>query len=190
MRRLCLVRHAPTHAKAMVGWTDLPADCSDLGAFDRLRQTLPAQASLVSSDLVRAMATADRLPAQTRLAPHPGLREIHFGDWEMRAFAEIEAEDPQRLRAFWDEPGEVRPPGGESWSMLTARVIAALEDLLASTTGDLIAVSHFGPIIAAIQRAEGLSPIQAFAHRIDNLSMTEIAIDGGDWRLIRANHRP
>ena len=28
MTRFWLVRHGPTHAKTMVGWTDLPADLS------------------------------------------------------------------------------------------------------------------------------------------------------------------
>jgi len=33
MTTLWLVRHGPTHAKAMIGWTDLPADLSDAGAI-------------------------------------------------------------------------------------------------------------------------------------------------------------
>ena len=188
MRTLYLIRHAPTHAKAMVGWTDLPGDCSDAAAFARLAALLPATATLVSSDLARAIATADalRLPAP-RLRHHPGLREIHFGAWEGRTYAEVEAEDAT-IRAFWDRPGDVAPPGGESWDGLTARVHRALDDLLAGTTGDLVAVSHFGAILTAIQRAAGLTPLQAFAQKIDNLSLTEIAIDAEGWRLVRANH--
>ncbi|MCX8953857.1 histidine phosphatase family protein, partial [Ruegeria sp. NA] len=36
MTRLHLVRHGPTHAKTMVGWSDLPADLSDTAALRRL----------------------------------------------------------------------------------------------------------------------------------------------------------
>ena len=36
MTRLWWVRHGPTHAKAMVGWRDLPADLSDTAALARL----------------------------------------------------------------------------------------------------------------------------------------------------------
>lgn len=188
MRTLYLIRHAPTHAKAMVGWTDLPGDCSDTAAFARLAALLPQGATLVSSDLARAVATADALalPAP-RLPHHPGLREIHFGAWEMRTYAEVEAEDAT-IRAFWDRPGEVAPPGGESWNALAARVHAALDDLLARTAGDLVAVSHFGAILTAIQRATGQNALQTFAQKIDNLSLTEIAIDAAGWRLVRANH--
>ena len=58
MTTLWLVRHGPTHAKAMIGWTDLPADLSDAGAIARLRAALP-DAPIVSSDLIRAVTTAD-----------------------------------------------------------------------------------------------------------------------------------
>lgn len=190
MRRLCLVRHAPTHAKAMVGWTDLPADCSDQAAFGRLAAALPPGAALVSSDLIRAVATADGLGLPQRLPPHPGLREMHFGAWEMRTFAEIEAEEPDRIRAFWENPGEVSAPGGESWNALAARVRAALEQLLARVPGDLVVVSHFGPILATWAEAEGLAPDQAFAQRIDNLSLTEIAIGPRGWRTVSVNRLP
>jgi alpha-ribazole phosphatase len=36
MTRFWLVRHGPTHAKAMVGWSDLPADLSDTAALSRV----------------------------------------------------------------------------------------------------------------------------------------------------------
>ena len=189
MTRLFLVRHAPTHAKSMVGWSDLPADCSDECAFNRLDAVLPQGAVLVSSDLSRAVATADRLGLARRRLPHvPGLREMHFGAWELRAFAEIEAEAPDHIRAFWDRPGDIAPPGGESWNALAGRVTAALDALAAQVAGDLVVVSHFGPIVAAIQRAEGLSAVAAFGHRIENLSVTEIEVTGSNWLLVRANH--
>jgi broad specificity phosphatase PhoE len=41
MSRIWLVRHGPTHAKGMVGWTDLPADLSDGAALARLNAHLP-----------------------------------------------------------------------------------------------------------------------------------------------------
>jgi broad specificity phosphatase PhoE len=189
VRRLFLVRHAPTHAKSMVGWSDLAADCSDAAGFARLDALLPREAMLVSSDLSRAVATADHLGAGRRRLPHvPDLREMNFGAWELRGFAEIEAEAPEHIRAFWESPGDICAPGGESWNALAGRVWAALDRLLVAETGDLVVVSHFGPIVAAIQRADGLTPEVAFAHRIDNLSVTEIAVAGGSWRLKRANH--
>lgn len=189
--RLHLVRHGPTHAKSMVGWTDLPADLSDTEALARLSDHLPLNAPLISSDLSRAVATADALahPSRHRLPHDPALRELHFGAWEMRGFAEVEAEDPERIRAFWERPGDVRPPGGESWNEVLARVGAAL-DRLAPHGPELIVVCHFGAILAAMQLCLRLTAEQAFSHRIDNLSVTELRLGRDGWDEIRVNHRP
>ncbi len=184
MTRLHLVRHGPTHAKAMVGWSDIPADLSDSSALARLSAHLPAQALVVSSDLGRAIATADAIQGARPRLPHlADLREINFGAWEMRRFADIEAEDPTRLRAFWETPGDVRAPGGETWNQMRARVDAAIDRLTALHPGDLIVVAHFGAILSQIQRAENLSASAAFAHRIDNLSVSEITRRDGGWQV-------
>ncbi len=187
MTRFWLVRHGPTHAKTMIGWTDLPADLSDTAALARLDAHLPAQAPVISSDLSRALATAAALPGRPRLPPDPALREIHFGAWEARGFAEVEAEDPALLRAFWDSPGDIRPPGGESWNDLSVRTLAALTRLQ-GTAPDVIVVCHFGPILAALQHAAGIPALQAFAHRIDNLSVTSLTLSPGQVHAI--NHLP
>jgi broad specificity phosphatase PhoE len=171
----------------MVGWSDLPADLSDTAALARLNAHLPQDAPVVSSDLARAIATADALAPRRRLPHDPALREIHFGQWELRTFAEVEAEDPARIGAFWDQPGQIRPPGGESWNDLAERTHAAL-DRLHGTASDIIIVAHFGPILAALQRATGHSALQVFAHKIDNLSVTALTLDPPQVHAV--NHRP
>lgn len=186
MTRIWLVRHGPTHAKSMVGWTDLVADLSDHAALARLDAHLP-NVPVISSDLIRAVATADTLANRLRLPHDPALREMNFGAWEMRRFDEIEAETPDHIRAFWETPGDVCPPQGESWHQMAARVEGALQRL--SHFPEVIVVAHFGPIVAAIQLAERLSPSEAFAHRIDNLSVT--CLDFGETpRAISINHIP
>lgn len=191
MSRLFLVRHGPTHAKSMVGWSDLPADLSDTAALARLHDFLPSEALVVSSDLRRAIHTADAIQGdRLRLEHHRDLREIHFGAWELRTWAEIDAEDPERIRAYWETPGDVRPPGGESWNEVTARVDRAIDHLLQIHAGrDLIVVGHFGMILTQIQRAERLTAEEAFSHRIDNLSVTEIHTRP-DWKAPLINHIP
>lgn len=192
MTRLYLVRHGPTHAKSMVGWSDLPADLSDTAALARLSAALPGDATVISSDLVRAVATADAIQgARPRLPHDAGLREMNFGTWELRRFKEIEAEDPARIRAFWETPGKVRPPQGESWDDLRARADAAIDTLVARHPGiDLVVVAHFGLILSQYQRALGLSATEAFGQKIDNLSLTELHREGAGWRLGRINHCP
>ena len=136
--------------------------------------------------------TADAIQAHRPRLPHdPELREIHFGDWELKSFREIEATDPERIRAYWETPGDVRPPGGESWHDTAARVNRAIDRLIAAHCGrNIVVVAHFGMILTQIQRADNLTAAQAFSHRIDNLSVTTIAIRPDGWALGHVNHNP
>lgn len=192
MTRLHLVRHGPTHAKGMVGWSDLPADLSDQAALDRLSAALPDSALLVSSDLARAVQTADALAGRRTRLPHDrALREMHFGAWELRRHAEIEAEDPDRIRAFWERPGATRPPGGENWHELSARVDAAIDAMIAAYPGaDLIVVAHFGVILTQVQRALRLPPDRAFAQHIAPLSLTCLTRTAAGWEAGPINRKP
>ncbi len=173
----------------MVGWSDLSADLSDVAALRRISAALPEDAPVVSSTLLRAIATADAIAGPRARLPHePDLREMNFGAWELRAHAEIEAEDPARIRAFWEEPDAVRPPGGELWSEMAARVEAAALRLLASHPR-LVIVAHFGPILSQAARAAGWTGPEIFARRVDPLSVTRIAY-GPTRRLAAINHVP
>ncbi|MDC0739011.1 histidine phosphatase family protein [Cognatishimia sp. SS12] len=187
MSRLFLVRHGPTHAKTMVGWSDLPADLSDHAALARLEAALPADALVVSSDLIRARSTADAIQARRKRLPHSAdLREIHFGAWEMQRFDDVDDQD--HIRRFWEEPGDIAAPGGESWNIFAARTNDAIDALRHAHSGqDLVIVAHFGVIITQIQRALGLSAYDAFGHKIDNLSLTEIHTTP-NWAAPRINH--
>ncbi len=176
----------------MVGWSDLPADLSDREAIERLHDHLPSAAVVVSSDLSRAADTASAIQGTRLRLPHRrGLREINFGSWELRPFAEIEAEDPELAFTYWDNPGDVRPPDGESWNEVCARVNTTIDSLIADHNGqDLIVVAHFGVILTQVQRALDVDAQQAFSHRIDNLSVTEITRYGDVWSVERINHCP
>ena len=174
----------------MVGWSDLPADLSDTAQLARLEAALPGDALVISSDLIRARSTADAIQgARTRLPDDPALREIHFGAWELATWDSVD--DPARLRAFWDTPGKVTAPGGESWDSVSARVNGAVARLCAAHPGrDIVAVAHFGAILTQVQIARGLSAYDTFAHKIDNLSLTEITQHPGGWQAGRINHLP
>lgn len=190
MSRIFWVRHGPTHANAMVGWSDIPADLSDTARLARLSAHLPEDALVISSDLSRARATADTIAGnRLRLPDDPDLREIHFGAWELQAFDAIT--DQTRLRAFWEQPGEIRAPGGESWHEVSARVARAAARLRAAHPGcDIIAVAHMGVILTQIQAALRLTAYEAFVHRIDNLSVTELHWAGDGWQAHAINHLP
>lgn len=104
-------------------------------AFDRV----------VSSDLARALAPAERIAA-ARALPHDvdaGWRELDFGAWTGLAPAQVDAGAYAR---FWDDPDVDAPPGGERWSQLRKRVGAALAQVAASS----LVVTHGGAMRAAL----------------------------------------
>ncbi|MEM9796751.1 MAG: histidine phosphatase family protein [Pseudomonadota bacterium] len=178
MTRLWLVRHGPTHAKTLVGHTDLPADLSDTAALARLTEALPP-APIVSSDLIRTVTTADAIAGtRPRLPPDRDFREFHYGAWENRPFEDF---DGPLSRAFFERPGDVRPPGGESWHDVARRVEAALARH--AHRDELIVICHFGVILILWSIAEGLAPEDALAQPVDPLSLTRI-----DWGSAPKGH--
>jgi len=175
MSTLWLIRHGPTHRSGMHGWNDIPADLSDTAALARLSASLPQGVPVISSDLIRARATADAVQAnRPRLNDDPSLREMHFGDWEGKEFDEVWESTPELSKKLWDEPGDTSPPGGESWNALRARVDTGIDALMAAHPGGLIAVAHFGVILTQVQRATGETSKEIFQRKVRNLSLTEI----------------
>lgn len=192
MSDIFMVRHGPTHARCLVGWSDLPADLSDTGAIARLEAYLPSDALIVSSDLTRAVTTADAIQGLRRREDHhAGLRELHFGTWELRDGAELAAEDPERYAAFWEHPGDVRPPGGETWAELSTRVSAALDGLWAAADGrPLVAVAHMGAIMTQLERALDVPPRDVFQQPIEPLSVTRFRPGTAGLDVFEINHCP
>ncbi len=192
MTRFWWVRHGPTHRNGLVGWTDVPADLSDTAAIQRLNSHLPADAVVVSSDLLRSIATADAITDRRERLPHaPELREIHFGDWEDLTYSEAEALDAELAHEYWSNPGHIAPPNGESWHQAADRVSKAVDRLAEAHQGsDVIVVAHFGVILTQLQRITGMDPKSAISFKIDNLSVTGLEHMGDAWRVLGVNHKP
>ncbi len=188
MTRFWWVRHGPTHERAFCGWRDVPADLSDTAAVARLAAYLPGGAPVISSDLLRARQTAAAIAGpRARLPDDPRLREFHFGDWDGQTFDQVSATDPDLSRAYWEEPGDITPPGGESWNTAATRVNAAVLTLR-NTAPDLILVAHFGVILSQLAPALNQDPAEVLGQRIDNLSVTCLRHDGTRWQAEVINH--
>lgn len=184
------VRHAPTHEAGFVGWRDVTADLSDADQIARLSAYLPGDGVIVSSDLRRAVATADVIEQGRERLPHAAkLREFNFGDWDGLTFGQVAARDAELSRAYWEAPGDTAPPNGESWNDVAARLAAFVGPMNARFAGrNIIAVAHIGVIMTQIQVAGSLSAAQAVAHKIDNYSVTRLHWHGDGWSIGAINH--
>ena len=185
------VRHGPTHQKTFVGWRDVAADLSDTEQISRVDQFLPQNAVIVSSDLRRSVDTATAIQAGRKRLPHAaGLRELNFGAWDGHAFDAIAQRWPDLSRKYWETPGDVAPPGGESWNTAARRVCVVVDHLARQSFEHVIVVAHIGVILTQVQRALGCTPAEVIGQKIDNISITEIDCTGPHARIVRTNHAP
>lgn len=203
------VRHAPVTVNEgrIYGSGDLPCDTDDPDLYAGIASFLPPDALLVTSHLMRTHQTADAIKAAGLSMPErievTDLGEQSFGDWQGAYYADIEKTDPRIVHDYWLCPAHYRPPGGESFVDLTARVAPAIERISEEHPGKhIIAVAHGGTIRAALSIALGMDPERALSFTIDNCSVTRIdrIETGGDdprpgsghlgWRTVLVNRLP
>jgi broad specificity phosphatase PhoE len=184
------VRHGPTHQKTFTGWRDVPADLSNQRAITRLISYLPKDALIVSSDLDRAVSTADILQGNRKRLPNdPALREFHFGTWDGVHFETVADWHPELSRDYWEKPGNHRPPGGESWNQSAVRVATTVRRIeLTYPSSNIIAVAHFGVILTQLQAVLGITASEVLSYKIDNLSVT--TLDALSSKALKTNYSP
>lgn len=78
------------------------------------------------------------------------LREIDLGPWEGKLYAQIESEQPEAFRHFWQEPHLFNVSGAETFGQLQQRAIKAISGIKsAPQTGHVAIVSH-GALIKSL----------------------------------------
>jgi probable phosphoglycerate mutase len=100
--------------------------------------------AVVTSTRRRTVATAQPLAALAGLAIRrdPRLDEMFFGAWQGLTKREAAARDPGRY-SRWRQDPTIGPPAGESPFEVSARAVAAIDDLRARyVTGNVLVVSH------------------------------------------------
>lgn len=166
--RIIAIRHGETTWNVdtrIQGHLDIPLNATGRQQAARMARALkddPIRA-VYASDLTRAWETAEYLGRAHGLAvqPETGLRERHFGDFEGKTFAEIEALLPEQSQRWRKRDPEFAPSGGESLQTLSRRVVEAAERLAAKHPGELIALVGHGGVMDVLYRAATRLHIQA-----------------------------
>ncbi len=198
------VRHAPVPDTVNIyGQKDVDSDTSDAKVFAALAHELPRGAIWLTSNLRRTHQTAaailDAIRIEDRIEGEPvrvpEFAEQHLGAWQGMNRADFFASRTHINHPFWFGPSFERPPGGESFDDLMARVSPAIERFSAEFAGrDVVAVAHGGTIKAAIAHALNLSAEAGLAFACDNCSVTRLERLSGSpeplWRVLSINHRP
>jgi broad specificity phosphatase PhoE len=102
---------------------------------DALRRRLAPVAfeRVITSSLFRARETAEVVVGQAGHPPievDPRLREMDYGAWEGRTYAQIDETDRAARREWVAHPDTLACPGGESGDDVAVRVTSFLTDLL------------------------------------------------------------
>ena len=110
-------------------------------------RTIAPWQNVATSPLQRCCEFATKLARDYRASIQviDDLREIHFGDWEGKEVEELMLEDDTALQAFWKDPVNNTPPGGEPLVDFQARILSAWEQLLIDCRGQhTLLVCHSG----------------------------------------------
>jgi broad specificity phosphatase PhoE len=141
---------------------------------------------VITSPLFRARETAEIVVPGARIEADPRLKEMNYGAWEGRTYAQVEEMDRAFRRAWETDPDTLACPGGESGNDVAKRLQAFLEDLLdehrrwVAKASFRAATSPGGPTtIAGRDR-----PVLAVAHATTNRILLCVAL-GTDIRGFR-----
>ena len=189
-----LVRHGQTPTTGKV----LPGRAPGLHLADAGREQaeraaariaeLPRVDALYASPLERARETAAPIAAarKLRVQVERGLLECDFGDWTGRELAALsklpEWQTVQRA------PSTFTFPGGESFTAMQTRMVAAVDRIRAKYAGGVVVcVSHADPIKAIVAHALG-THIDLFQRIvISTCSITAIAYGMGTPVVLTVN---
>jgi broad specificity phosphatase PhoE len=185
--KLTLVRHAPTEATRRHAFPlDEPLDGAGESEAAGLLGQLDAVRS-ATAPLQRCRRTAALAGYEDAATDHRW-SELDFGEWAGSTLREIGERDPEKVRAWLDDP-QTAPPGGETLADLTARVRDALAEY-GEPGADTVVFTSGGPVKAAVVAALG-APDSAF-WRIDvnPCSATVLHCHAGRWTVRSVNTDP
>lgn len=122
---LHLIRHEKTKAnieRKYIGWTDEPI-------LKIVQAQVPIHTNEVfGSDLLRCRETAQCYFPNASYYKNKNLRELHFGDFEMCTYEQLQHNDT--YRAWIDDPVSMPIPNGEHFLQFQQRVLKGIHEIV------------------------------------------------------------
>lgn len=193
--RVLLIRHGEVEEAKQgrfIGRTDPPLSAAGRRQAAALAGLLAGLqgAHLLASPLRRTCETAEiALGAGRPFVLDEALREIDFGDWEGKRFAEIAAEEPQRVSDWTALADDFAFPGGEGFRAFETRVAAVAERIFDESAETVVAFTHGGVIRLTVCRLLGLPAKNFLRFDVEPASLTEFRRENGEWGLFLLNGR-
>ena len=171
MTEIIIIRHGETEwnkTGRFQGHSDVPLSEEGRAQAEALGKNLVVDHvdAIYASDLTRAMETAAPLAERFGLPviPDPQLRELNFGAWEGRNFNDVNAENPDAMKNFYNDPEQANIPDSENFTDFQRRVAGRVREIAAQERGKRIVIVSHGASIR-ILLADLLSmPIRSIWH--------------------------
>jgi alpha-ribazole phosphatase len=199
MTRVAFVRHgrAIVAENLCIGHTDVPLSPEGAASIKALATSARLHdARIVSSDLRRATESATIIAeaichperSEGSAVQHDArLREMDFGDWDGRSWADIERDDGERLHDWLNRWVDVAAPRGESAADVAGRATEWIAEVLPTSGEPIIVVSHAGWIRAALCHLLGRDLAQMFEIPVDYARATIVDVTRAGSTIIAAN---
>lgn len=151
--RLFLVRHGSTEANErrpfVLQGCEIDGPLTPIGhrQADELARFLDGVefSAIYASPMLRALQTVARCaePRGLNVVPMESLKECRVGRWQGLSWDQIREHDPAECERFLADPAREPHPDGESYLDLHARVVPAIDGILAAHPGqNVLVVAH------------------------------------------------
>lgn len=186
-----LIRHTAVAAPGICyGHHDVPLADTFAAEAAQLRAKLPPVPPggyrTFSSPAARCRALAEEFAEHITFDER--LREMHFGAWENRPWADL---PPAETEPWMADYVSLAPPAGETFGALQQRAAAFLAELAAGAAaaggGPVLVFTHGGTIRALLCHCLEMPLRNAFQLRIDYASVTKIQQQYGKWNVLNVN---
>jgi len=194
-----LLRHGDSRQdgiKRYIGQADLPLNEEGRAQAAEWRRELMEVPLLriFSSDLSRSHETACII-AEGRsepVQPLARLREINLGGWDGRPMDEVRLISPFEYEKRGADMVYYRPPGGECFADVAARVIPLFEELIRGVQGNVLIVGHAGVNKIILCHILGMPLANLFRMRQDYgcLNVIDCGREGIRLRGMNIGHPP
>ena len=169
-----VVRHGRTEANAkglLLGRANPELDDVGRRQAAQIASVIPEGARVIASPLLRTHQTANAIRPDAETDER--LLELDYGEFDLVPAKQI----PPETWASWQADPGFRPPGGETFLELAARVGGLLDEIaLEARDSDVAIVTHVSPIKAAIAWALGVGIEISWRTFVGQASISTIAV--------------
>jgi alpha-ribazole phosphatase len=175
-----LIRHTKVAVEDICyGYSDVALADSFLDEWETLKRKLPPHFdALYASPLLRCQTLVKMIEADKKITD-AAIKELNFGDWELKKWKDIDAE---QLDGWMANFVEARAPNGESFRDLYRRTTGFFENVVRTTDQSVAIVTHGGVIRCLLAHVLGFPLAKAFDVMIDYGKVSVLHIsDEGRW---------